>query len=85
MKISQEEYNPYCPICSACGEEGCCSAMACQQHPDGDYCAGYLVDLKFSYIMYDYLINLVGEDEKYKEQIDKMWDETYERLYKGQI
>ena len=25
--------SPYCPICEACGVDGCCSATACQQHP----------------------------------------------------
>jgi hypothetical protein len=32
--------------------------------------------------MYKHIIELVGEDEKYKEQIDKMWDETYDKIYR---
>ena len=33
--------SPYCIICNACGEEGCCPPTKCQQHPDGLYCEMY--------------------------------------------
>jgi hypothetical protein len=77
-----EEYSPYCPICDSCGEDGCCPATSCQQHPNGHYCGGYLNDLKFGYKMYHKLMKLVYEDEKYKEQIDVIWDEMYDKMYK---
>jgi hypothetical protein len=69
-------------VCDGCGEEGCCSPMFCEQSPDGHYCKTYLKDLRFGYQMYKHIIELVGEDEKYKEQIDKMWDETYDKIYR---
>ena len=31
--------------------------------------------------MYEHLMELVGDDEKYKEQIDELWDKTYDRMY----
>jgi len=78
-----EEYSQYCKICDSCGEDGCCSAVSCQQHPEGDYCKTYLRDLKFGYIMYKELFNMVSEDPKYKDQVDKIWDETYDRIYRN--
>jgi hypothetical protein len=29
MIEKEEDYNPYCTVCTACGEDGCCSALAC--------------------------------------------------------
>ena len=77
-----EEYDPYCKLCGRCGEEGCCSPLGCLQGEGGKYCAGYLLDLKFGYDMYRKIDELVGDDEKYREQIDKMFDETYDKMYK---
>ena len=28
-------YNPYCEVCTGCGEEGCCSPLACEMSPKG--------------------------------------------------
>lgn len=79
--MTENEYSPYCPVCSGCGEEGCCSPLMCKQSSDGSYCNSYLKDLKFGYKMYDHLMKLVGDDEKYKEQIDELWDRTYDLIY----
>ncbi len=76
-----EDYNPYCTICDSCGEDGCCPATSCKQHPDGKYCKTYLNELKFGYIMYKQLLNLIDEDEKYKDIVDKMWNDTYDKLF----
>ena len=81
--MNEEEFeSPYCPICTGCGEEGCCSATICEQHPDGHYCGGYLKDLQFGYKMYHKLMELIYEDEKYKEQIDVIRDDLYDKIYK---
>jgi hypothetical protein len=80
----EEIESPYCPVCDGCGEEGCCSPVHCQQSPNGHYCKTYLKDLKFGYLMYDQIMELIGDDEKYKEQIDKLWDETYEKIYRNE-
>lgn len=74
-------YSHYCHVCSGCGEEGCCSPLMCKQSPEGNYCESYLKDLKFGYKMYEHLMELVGDDEKYKKQIDELWDKTYDRIY----
>jgi hypothetical protein len=81
-ETNEESYSPYCKICEACGEEGCCSAMCCQQDPEGDYCQGYLMDLKFAYVMYREIYNMVYDDPKYKEKIEELWHQTYDNIYK---
>lgn len=80
-EILAEEYNPYCPICSACGEDGCCSALACEQHPDGSYCETYLRDLQFSYRVCKDLMEMLDGDEKYQKQIDEIYDKNYDIIY----
>lgn len=82
VSIIEEVYSPYCSECGGCGEEGCCSPLMCKQSLKGDYCQTYLRDLKFGYRMYQELMHLVGEDQKYKQQIDELWDKNYSIHYK---
>ena len=82
IKENKSEYSPYCPICSGCGEDGCCPATACKQHPDGKYCETYLAELKFGYLMYHKLMELIGGDEKYETQVDVIWNELYDKVFK---
>lgn len=77
----EDNYSPYCSICTGCGEDGCCSAMCCEQHPDGKYCATYLKELQFGYLMYKKLYNLICKDEKYFVAVDKLWDQTWNTIY----
>jgi hypothetical protein len=79
-----KESSPYCPVCNACGVEGCCSALACEQSPDGDYCDGYLKDLRFGYAMNEWFSkNLYDKmSQELKDQYDKEWDGAYNRFYR---
>jgi len=83
LKSQEESYSPYCPICSSCGEEGCCSPIMCEQHPDGHYCKSNLTHLQFAYHMHTWFINnffkQLPEDvkKKYDEEWNKAWDEFY--------
>jgi hypothetical protein len=76
-------YSPYCAICECCGEDGCCSALACQQHPHGEYCTWYMKDFHFHYRMLrklEILLEKQGfdfESPEYKE----IYDEAYEQAY----
>lgn len=47
--LQNDEYSPYCSVCGACGEEGCCAPSRCVMSPSGEYCADYLVVLQSSY------------------------------------
>jgi len=79
--MEEENYSPYCPVCQSCGEDGCCPATSCQQHPDGHYCKTYLAELQFGYIMYHEIMRLVEEDPKYKDVISKIWDEKWDLIF----
>jgi hypothetical protein len=81
-KPLEETYSPYCPICDSCGEDGCCSALSCGQHPDGKYCKTYLRDLQFGYRMFKDLFELIYEDPKYKEELEKIYDKNYDIPYR---
>lgn len=73
----EDNYSPYCKVCGACGEDGCCSAMMCKQSPDGDYCQTYLNELRFGYLMYHDTYDLVIDQEAKKKRdafFDKNWD-----------
>ncbi len=70
------EESLYCPVCDACGEEGCCSPLRCKQSPDGDYCNSYLRDLQFGYSMYTQLYDFIPKDK-----LEEVYDKTYERFY----
>ena len=68
----QEEYSPYCPVCTACGEEGCCSPMGCSQDPNGDYCKGYLKDLKHGYAMNEWVQKNLLNEELIPKELKRM-------------
>jgi hypothetical protein len=82
----QKEYSPYCPVCTACGIDGCCSPLGCSQDSNGHYCAGYLLDLKFGYAMNEWVQkNLLDEELIPKELIEKynqQWEKDYDFFYK---
>ena len=83
----EEEINMddlYCKICSACGEDGCCSALICKQHKDGLYCEGYLRDLKFKASVLDDCFELLEKhcDKEFDDIYDKHWEIFYENKIK---
>ena len=81
-----EKFSPYCPECSACGEDGCCSALMCKMTKNCRYPKTYLVELKFGYSMNEWVQkNLLDEKLIPKELIEKYnqeWDKQYEIFYK---
>jgi hypothetical protein len=83
----KENYSPYCPICEACGEDGCCSANMCKQDPNGHYCSIYTKDMKLSYnILKDLDEFLDDNKEKYQEVIDFIgvsFDKHWDRVMKN--
>jgi hypothetical protein len=81
QKIESDE-SPYCPICTGCGEEGCCSPLNCTQNPNGFYCQTYLNDLKFGYKMYNEVSELIKDDPKYKDDVDVIFDRVYNEIYR---
>jgi hypothetical protein len=82
VKMVESDESPYCPICTGCGEEGCCSPLNCTQDPNGHYCQTYLRDLKFGYKMYDEISKLLNEDPKYKDDVDVIFNKVYNEIYR---
>jgi hypothetical protein len=82
IKIIESDESPYCPICTGCGEEGCCSPLNCTQDPNGSYCQTYLRDLKFGYKMYDEISKSLNEDPKYKDDVDIIFNKVYGEIYR---
>lgn len=54
MKDEDEDsYSPYCPLCDACGEEGCCSHIQCirtlvESNPECEYGYAYLEEVEMN-------------------------------------
>lgn len=83
--LDEEEYTPYCRICEACGEEGCCSPLQCKHHKDGKYCGGYLRDLKFGYTLSNIFEEKIYDkmSDELKKEYDELWDEQFDRHYRN--
>lgn len=79
----EETYSPYCKICTGCGESGCCSPLACSQHPDGKYCGGNLNELKFGYMMFEDLYELIEEhgDKALKSKAGDLYDKNWDEIF----
>ncbi len=79
----ENKYDPYCPVCSGCGEDGCCPALMCEQSPDGHYCESYLKDLQFAYKTSRYFEEeICGRMSRelqleYNTEWNRLWDEVY--------
>ncbi len=67
--VNEAFESPYCPICTGCGEEGCCSPIHCAGS-GGKYCDRYLRDLKFTYELL------------HSDQSDETWDLLFDKYYK---
>jgi hypothetical protein len=74
--IEEDDYNPYCEICSGCGEDGCCSALFCTMEEGLQYPNTYLRDLKEGYIFMKEFYNKIYEDlpKVLQERVDTLYD-----------
>lgn len=82
INMEEDDYSPYCKVCDGCGEEGCCIPTFCQQSPDGKYCESYLLDLKFGYLMFQELHELIYNDPLYEKEVKTIYNRIYDEIYK---
>jgi len=78
--IEEEEYSPYCKVCTACGETGCCSVYMCTMEDGCEYKQTYLRELKENYSLvedfYKHIYDKLPEDLKI--EFDKLEDKNFE-------
>jgi hypothetical protein len=72
----------YCPVCGACGEDGCCDTLdAIEQHIGCEteclHADIYWKNLNFFVKLGRELFNEFSEDKRAKEIFDKLWNEIY--------
>jgi hypothetical protein len=76
--MNEDEVEIYCPICLACGEDGCCPATRCRLHPSGLYCNHYLGILKDTYRATHRLLPELP-DEVQEKWVDYIFEAENER------
>jgi hypothetical protein len=81
----KDDYSPYCPECSGCGEEGCCSPLKCKFSGNCSYMETNLNHLKFGYRMFDWVERELYDKlpKELQEEFDNVWDSTYDYTYKS--
>ncbi len=71
-------YSPYCPVCTGCGESGCCSPLNCDpDNPECHYPKTYTADLKLGYRTFEKWYDLLDENDWFgkKEEFMKIYHE----------
>ena len=70
-----ENYNPYCEICSGCGEDGCCSPLNCTMEDGCKYGETYLKSLKEDYLFVrDFYEKIYPKlDDVIKKEVDELY------------
>jgi len=85
MEPQEEEYeSPYCPICTGCGEEGCCSPVHCTQDVKNGclYPETNLAHLKYGYLMHKEMWDLIPKDPETQAKLDEIFNRNYDLIYK---
>lgn len=77
--------SPYCPVCSGCGHDGCCSPLNCDpSDPMCHYSETYTEDLKLGYSSFVKFWDLLEENNWFgkKEEFMKLYDEQLDERHK---
>jgi hypothetical protein len=81
VEEDDDSYSPYCPVCTGCGESGCCSPLHCDpDNPECHYPKTYTEDLKLGYRTFDKWYDLLEENEWFgkKDEFMKIYHEMLE-------
>jgi hypothetical protein len=71
LEMSKINDSPYCLICGACGEEGCCTGAKCLY---GDY---YAKEYLYHKEMADTLYEEFPDKERLKEIFNQVWEKHF--------
>lgn len=88
MSKKKSNYSPYCKLCSACGEDGCCSHIGCfsalVENPKCAYGKSYVKDAILNHNTNKMLFELIDKLEKdvnySKEQFISDFNSKYDEL-----
>lgn len=78
VEEDEDEGSPYCPVCTGCGELGCCSPLNCEPNdPRCHYPKTYTEDLKLGYRTFERWYDLLEENNWFgkKDEFMKIYDE----------
>lgn len=78
VEEDEDEGSPYCPVCTGCGESGCCSPLNCEpDNPKCHYPKTYTEDLKLGYRTFEKWYDLLEENEWFgkKDEFMKIYHE----------
>lgn len=91
----KEDYNPYCELCSSCGENSCCSSGRCaytlmvEKAPkECSYGETYFNDMAFGKALgedlYEYIMSLPNmhvDMKAVKVEVEEIYDKLYDEIY----
>lgn len=78
VEEDDDSYSPYCPVCSGCGESGCCSPLGCDpSNSECHYPETYTADLKLGYRTFEKWYDLLEENNWFgkKDEFMKIYHE----------
>lgn len=73
-----DNYSPYCPVCTGCGESGCCSPKNCDPYNiNCHYPETYTADLRLGYATFERWYDLLDQNDWFgkKEEFMKIYHE----------
>lgn len=82
----EDEGSPYCPVCSGCGESGCCSPLNCEpDNPKCHYPKTYTEDLKLGYRTFSKWYDLLQQNDWFgkEEEFMKIYDEMLDIRFRA--
>lgn len=75
----EEEYSPYCKLCSSCGENGCCPYLICINNVlDSNKGCNYPNGTKFEIYLRDIFMERVLLSNLNQETINQIYSDSYD-------
>jgi hypothetical protein len=87
---NKENYNPYCKSCSACGENGCCSYLACtfraiDNNKDCSYPETYKAEIILRDEFFKACFNNQSQSVGIEQFVDNMYDIAYNKAFPERV
>lgn len=80
----QDNYTPYCKVCSSCGENGCCSPLLCaynnmviNSNPECKYGYQHFKDIELTSDLLDEFDKEIWKIDQAKSRFDRIYNKVY--------